>query len=77
MTVMMAGVNSMSLIGAREIIGIWLGIIVVRPHVVPIGIIIVTRRIGNIATRKSKTHSPNSRNSAGKLSVRTLHGNQS
>jgi hypothetical protein len=63
--------------GARVIIRILLGIIVVRPLVVPVRIIIITRRIGIVTARKSKTDSSNSRKPAGDLSVGTMCGNES
>jgi hypothetical protein len=78
---MMAVVSSTPVIpgvsGARVIIRIWLRIIVVRPPVVPVGIIIIARRIGIIAARKSEPDSPNAGKSGGDLSVRTLPGNES
>ncbi len=81
MMTMMAVVSSTPVIrgvsGARVIIRIWLRIRVVRPPVVPVGIIIIARRIGIIAARKSYADSPNAGNSGGDLSVRTLSGNKS
>src|SRR6266566_162001 len=61
---------------ATVIIRIRLGIVVVRPPVVPIGIIIVARGIAIIAARKSKADSPNPGKSDGDLSVSTLSGDE-
>jgi len=81
MMAMMAVVSSTSVIrgvsGARVIIRIWLRIRVVRPPVIPVGIIIIVPRIGIIAARKSEADSPNAGKSGGDLSVRTLPGNES
>ena len=80
MMAMMAVVSSAPVIprvsGATVIIRIWLRIIVVRPPVVPIGIIIIARWIGIIAARKSEADSPNAGNSGGDLGVRTLRWNE-
>ena len=62
---------------ATVIIRIWLGVIVVRPPVVPIGIIIVACGIAIIAARESKAHSPNPGKSDGDLSVSPLPKSQS
>jgi len=62
---------------ATVIIRIWLGVIVVRPPVVPIGIIIVARGIAIIAARESKADSPNPGKSDGDLSVSPLPKSQS
>ena len=62
---------------ATVIIRIRLGIVVVRPPVIPIGIIIVARGIAIIAARESKADSANSGKSGGDLSVSTLPGNES
>jgi len=81
MVAMMAVVSSTPVIrgvsGARVIIRIRLRIVVVRPPVVPVRIIIIARRIGIIAARKSKTDSPNAGKSGGDLSVGTLPWNKS
>ena len=62
------------------IICIWIpgiGIIVnVRMPIISIRIIIVARRIGGVAARKSKTESLSSGNQDGGLSVSTLPGNE-
>ena len=61
---------------AAVIVRIWLRIRVVRPPVVPIGIIIIARWISVIAAWEPKTES-HSGNPDGHLSVSTLPGNQS
>ena len=63
--------------GATVIIRIWLRIRVVRPPVIPVGIIIIARWISVIASGKSKADSPNAGKSDGDLSVNTLPGNES
>ena len=57
---------------ARVIVRIRLGIRIVRPLVVPVWIIIVSRRISITIPRKPKTESPNSWKSRGDLSISTL-----
>jgi hypothetical protein len=78
---MVAVVTSTSVVpavsAATVVIRVWLGIRVVRPPVIPIGIIIIARRIAVIAARKSKADSPNSGKSDGHLSVSTLSGTKS
>ena len=77
---MMAVVSSTPVVrgvSVATVIRIWLGIRVVRSPIVPVGIIIVACRISVIASRKSKTDSPNPGKADGDLSVSTLPGNQS
>jgi hypothetical protein len=80
MMAMMAVISPMAIIPGVSrtavIVRIRLGIRVVRPLVVPVWIIIVACRISVIASRKSKTESPNPWKSRGDLSVSTLPGNE-
>ncbi len=78
---MVSPVPAVPIAWGSGIIGIWIPgiwiVVNVRMPIVSIRIIIVTRRIRGVATRKSKTESLSSGNQDGGLSVSALPGNES
>jgi hypothetical protein len=77
MITMVTVISSMAIVPGAVTVRIRLRITVIRSHVVPIGVIIVGRRISIIAARKSEADSSNSGKSARDLSAGPRSGSES